>query len=67
MHAVKHLAAGLAASSIVLVAALSSCSGTPTVDMPDGTAPPPDTGPPMACPSGYTQCGADCFGPQSPR
>jgi hypothetical protein len=61
MHAVKHLAAGLAASSIVLVAALSSCSGTPTVDMPDGTAPPPDTGPPMACPSGYTQCGADCF------
>src|SRR5439155_24566271 len=59
MHAVRHLLAAIAASSLVLVAALSSCSSPPPVEQPDSTA--PDTSPPMACPTGYSQCGSDCF------
>jgi hypothetical protein len=51
---------GFVISSIAIALVASSCSTTPDGDMFDAQAPMPDATMPGACPSGYSQCGADC-------
>src|SRR5436190_17095413 len=58
MHSVKSFAVGLGLCSLLALVPLASCSSPPE-EMTDSGASMPDTSMP-ACPTGYSQCGADC-------
>src|SRR5439155_626314 len=53
------LAFGFTIMALVVVFFAASCS-SPAVTADDAMTT-PEAAPPMGCPSGYTQCGADCF------